>query len=249
MLAKRFSEFYQPFFYGSGLNVISALDVEVDQAETYHYMARFDFSHIDDIPIAALIKQHTKNLPRNTVFISSGHESDLLDKTFRPYFAKLRPDISFVKPYHAITQEWLELAANKYLCSNPWTAHVLFTMYLLNNQGKVAGVLGPFIETKTIIDRIVIQDFYDTVPIWLYGMENATKVVPNFTLPFAKAFVKSLSITEHSKYCPDRDLFEIVHGKPATEELVMDKSTGVWYSQLLNRNAQSPSYHSLREFQ
>jgi hypothetical protein len=244
MLAYEFQNFYFPYFLRKDLSIITALDADLDDCENNLYVSRFDFSMVEDLPLQKLVKNHINRCPKNTVFVTSGIDSDIVDFSLRSLFSKYRPDIEFVKPYHAITEDWIELAAYKYMCTTPWEAHVLYTVDSLLKTGKVAGSLGPFIEIQQPTGRIVVQDFYETVPLYLYGLENPRKVIPNFSLPLSRAYVKE-AILDKSHI---KSLSECISAKKPAEPLLFDKSNGVWHKKLINRNWQSPSLHDLKEF-
>ena len=255
MIGQKFKKFYHPYFVNTDLSVTPVRAATFEQASHCELLSEFNWEHVDDLPLVELVKKHILELPPNLTFITAGPENDIIDRHFRDIFLKYRNDIQFIKPDRDITEEFVLTSAEKYFCHHPFSSHVLYTMKRLVSEGKPCGSLGRFIQAKKILNNWIVKEEYLTVPTYLFSLEHSDLVVPDFTLPFTRAFIKNLRLPNcrfDTHFCGVTLLLSLLTG---IERDIFLKSAHFvegddwnWYSQLVNRNWQDPSYYQLDKF-
>jgi hypothetical protein len=258
MIARKFKEFYNPYFFDASLTVTSIKEATVEQARTCHLLASFDHGVVDDLPLLELVEKHILELPNNFTFVTIGPEADPLDKYLRILIPRYRADISFIKPDLDIDPTWVEYSTKKYFSSHPVVVHTIATMDRLISQGIPCGRVGPFIRGKQILNQWRVQCNHGSLSYYLYGLDHQDMVVPNFTLPFARAFIKDLEL-------PNPRIPIKLFGPVVLMNCIMEKVTGAipltqhiedgddwnWYPNLINRNWPGTrfDYYNLEIFQ
>jgi hypothetical protein len=236
-----FNKFYQPFFITDELEAIPVQIASIENAKLHEFRSVCNFDQIEDCSLNLLIKKHIHNLPKSCIFVTSGSKSDLLDRAIRPLMQDLRPDIQFVAPKIDLSAAWLDENVPKYFISNPWMAHVIYTMELLVHENNSVGYFGSWPYVTYYNCRYIVQDSYDNVTLFKFGTEYQDFIIPNFTLPFLRATLKeSRNILKETN--GEELLFRVLNQKADYFPILHhEKSSGSWYKQLINRNWQQPS--------
>ena len=252
MLFKDFKNFYQPYFYDQTLDVIPVTSATIEQANSCEFISEFDHSQVSDLPLKELVEKHIIELPKGFTFISAGQDADPTDKYLRPIISKLRPDIKYIKPDREIDLDFVEKSASKYFSNHPFLTHTLATVERLIKEDIPCGRFGPFIRGSKILDKWLIQEIYDTIPMYMIGNQYADMVVPNFVLPFSRAFIKNINLPEcrykTNQIGPVVLMMALLDDVSIATQPLTDGDDWNWYPQLVNRNWQRPTYYQLEGF-
>jgi hypothetical protein len=252
MLSRDFKKFYRPYFYDTNLTITPVEHATLDQARTCEFLSMFDHSQVSELPLHELVIKHILDLPKGFTFISAGPDADPMDRGFRQLISTVRNDISYITPDREITAEWVEISATKYFSTHPFLTHTLKTMDRLVTAGIPCGRFGPFIRGSKLLGQWTVQEVYDTIPLYLYGLEHENLVVPNFVLPFSRALVKHIQlpncIFNTSQIGPVILMMALTGDSTFAKSFITDGEDWNWYPNLINRNWQRPSYHSLERF-
>jgi hypothetical protein len=257
MLTNEFNKFYQPYFINQDLTVTPVKDATVAQAANCEFLTEFDWSRIDDVPLVNLVKSHIEALPMGTTFISAGADADLIHRYFEIIFKHFgRGDIQFVLPDKDITEEFVELSAQRYFCSHPFQSHCLYTMKKLVDSGVTTGIMGPFISAFKPLDHWTPTENYNAIPFYRFAQDYPELIVPNFSMPFARAFFKDLQLPNCRIQRTDQvgsgllvlTLLQQLGLGSTIDFTITDGDDWNWYPNLLNRNWQNPVYYKLQHF-
>jgi hypothetical protein len=256
MIARKFKEFFNPYFFDTALTLTPVEVATAQMARTCHWTASFNTDVVEDLPLIELVEKHILELPKNFTFVSLGAESDPLEKYLRILIPRYRSDINFIKPDLDIDPYWVEHATEKCFASHPVMVHTMATMHRLIGQGIPCGRVGPFIRGRMVLDRWSLQISYANIPFYLYGLDHQDMVVPNFTLPFARAFIKDLELPKvriplkiFGPVVLMNCIMEKVTGPIPLNQHILDGDDWNWYPNLINRNWSNFNYYNLEVFQ
>jgi hypothetical protein len=203
-----FRKFYNATFYDSDMNPVSITDASLEVASEALFMSEYDFSQVPDLPFNELVETLIRDLPIGFTFVRTN--PIIVNTALEGICKRLRSDIKFIDPCGDIDKDWYAWALPALLLSNSYSAHELYTVWKLNNDGNPCGLVGSVVGltdfgviTKNTMTFFAtapnwqVVDSYKTISTRLLAEYCPNLIHPNFILLLSRAYIKLLDFEKN----------------------------------------------------